>query len=231
MHTKVHLDKKHIVILGGGYCGLRVAKLLAKKLEKYEDYQVILVDKKPLHLYAADLYEIATAYYPQINQACLRELSDSITIPFPEVLKGTSVCFLRDTIERIDYPKKSVRLKNSGEVSFEYLVVTLGAASNFYQFPGVEENAFPLKTIEDGLALECHFEQLFRERKEKNIHTPLHVVVGGGGFTGVEYACELPGFIKKLSKKYSFDPLEVKIQVVQSGSELVGSDRPFHHSP
>ena len=210
------------MVLGGGYCGLRVAKMLAAKLEKFHDYQVVLIDKKPLHFYAADLYEIATAYYPQITQACLRELSDSITVPFAEVLKGSTVCFLRDQIEGINYPKKTVALKNNGFVNFEYLVVTLGAVTNFYHLPGIQENAFPLKTIEDGLALECHFDQLFRERKEKNIHTTLNVVIGGGGFTGVEYACELPGFLKKLSKKYGFDLREVKITVVQGGPELVG---------
>lgn len=222
MHTKVHLDKKHILILGGGYCGLHTAKLLAKKLEKYEDYQVILIDKKFHHLYGADLYEIATAYYPTITEACLRELSASITIPFEEVLQGTSVCFLRDTIENIDYTKKRVLLKNEGPVPFEYLVVTLGAVTNFYGLPGVQENSFPLKTLDDGLALQCHFEQLFRTRKEKNDHSKLNVVVGGGGFTGVEYACELPGYIRKLGQKYGFDPREVKITVVQGGSELVG---------
>ena len=222
MYTKVHLDKKHIVILGGGYCGVRVAKQLAKKLENFEDYQVILIDKSSLHFYAADLYEIATAYYPQITKACLRELSASITIPFTEVLQGTKACFVRDTIEEINHAAKKVRLKNSGEINFEYLVVTLGAVTNFYGLPGVQENAFPLKTMDDGLALECHFEQLFRERSEQAIHSPLHVVIGGGGFTGVEYACELPGFIKKLSAKYNFNANEVRITVVQSGPELVG---------
>ena len=112
MHTKPHLDKKHILILGGGYCGLRVAKALAKKLEKFTDYQVILIDKKPIHLYAADLYEIATAYYPQITKACLRELSSSITIPFTEVLDGTTACFLRDSILGIDATKKKIQLQN-----------------------------------------------------------------------------------------------------------------------
>lgn len=222
MRTKVHLDKKHILVLGGGYCGLRVAKSLAKKLEKYEEYQVILVDKKPIHLYAADLYEIATAYYPQITQACLRELSDSITIPFSEVLQGSTACFLRDTIINIDPVKKNVELQNTGKVPYEYLVVALGAVTNFYNLPGIQENSFPLKTIEDGLALECHFEQIFRERHEKKIHTQLHVVIGGGGFTGVEYACELPGFIAKLSKKYQSDPKKIKITVVQGGPELIG---------
>ena len=210
------------MVLGGGYCGLRVAKTLAKKLEKYPEYQVILVDKKLLHLYAADLYEIATAYYPKVTQSCLRELSDSITLPFNDVLQGSTACFVRDTVTKIDYPQKKVELKNFGPVTFEYLVVTLGAVTNFYGLPGVQENAFPLKTIEDALAIECHFEQIFQERKTKNIHTPLHVVVGGGGFTGVEYACELPGFVKKLSTKYGFDPMEVKITVVQGGPELVG---------
>jgi NADH:ubiquinone reductase (H+-translocating) len=222
MHTKVHLDKKHILVLGGGYCGLRTAKLLAKKLEKFDDYQVILIDKQPFHLYSSNLYEIATAYYPDITQTCLRELSDSITIPFHDVLKGTSACFLGDTIEKIDYSRKRIFLKDLGYVPFEYLVVALGAVTNFYGIPGIQENAFPLKTIEDGLALECHFEQTFRERMEKNIHSPFHVVIGGGGFTGVEYACELPGFIRKLSEKYRFDPKEVKILVVEKSSDLIG---------
>jgi len=222
MHTKIDLDKKHIVILGGGYCGLRVAKRLAKKLEKYDDYQVILIDRNALHLYAVELYEIANTYYPNITRAGLQDLTESITIPFSQLLHDTQVCFIQDLILGVDSQKKTVKLFNGGEVKYEYLVVSLGSVTNYYGIPGVSEKALPLKTIDDALNLECHFDDLFRERFEKNDHSHFDVVIGGGGPTGVEYACQLPSYIAKLSAKYKFDPKEVTITIAQSGHELMG---------
>lgn len=216
------LASKNIVILGGGYCGVRVAQKLARKLKSLQGFQIIVVDKHPLHLYAADLYEIATAYYPQVTHACLRELKDSISLPFPGLFKGLPIQFLQDEVQSIAPDGHSLKLKKSGALNYEYLVVTLGCVTSFYNIPGVEEKAFPLKTLNDGLALDCHFEELFQERKKAGDHSKLNVVIGGGGFTGVEYACELPGFIEKLAHKYGFEPKEVLITVVQGGPELVG---------
>lgn len=238
MHFKLHPDKKrNIVILGAGYCGVQTAKVLASKLKNFRDYEVILVDRKSMHIYTSDLYEIGTAYYPRMTNACLVDLSEAVSIPLKITFRGEELTFLQDSVTTIDYEKRTVNLKKYGDISFEYLVLGLGSVTNFYKLPGVQENALPLKTVEDALALDCHFDQFFKLRWEANelaslaaeVGTsrvkntnPVHIVVGGGGFTGVEYAAQLVGFINKLQGKYHFKKSEVKIMIVQGGPEIVG---------
>ncbi|GEM_PF-1604796 len=235
LHTKVNGHKKNIVILGAGYCGIQAARELARKPGAAKsgggqgvkntaagNFQIVLVNRKSMHIYSADLYEIGTAYYPRITDSCLRDLAETAYIPLKTALKNLEICFVEDTITGIDYSGKKVLLQKSGELAFEYLVVTLGSVTNFYDLPGVAENAFPLKTVEDAMAIDCHLDELFKWRWQKRDESKVNLVVGGGGFTGVEFACELALFIRKLQRKYHFARNEVEIAVVQGSHELVG---------
>lgn len=222
MHQKIKKNKKNILILGGGFCGLRVAKHLAKKLRFHKEYQIILIDRKENQIYHADLYEISTAYNKRISKSCLRALKETVCIRIQQVLRSLEITFLRDEIVTIDPTNKKISLTHSGELSYEYMVLTLGSVTNYYHIPGLEEHALPLKTVENALSLNCHFDQFFRERWEKKSQRKVNIVVGGGGFTGVEYACELHGYIKKLATKYHFKPSDVTISIVQGSEEFIG---------
>lgn len=222
MRNKPKTNKKNIVILGAGFCGLQAAKRLAKRLRFNREHQIILADRRDVSIYNGDLYEISSAYNKRISNECLSQLRESVSIPIKRVLRGLEVYFIRDNIASIDPAEKKVVFKNKGEISYEYLVLALGSVTNYYDIPGLEEHSFPLKTVEDAMALNCHFDQFFRERWEKKNRGRVSVVVGGGGFTGVEYACELAGCVKKLARKYHFDPAEVSISIVQGSGEFVG---------
>lgn len=222
MHQKIKTDKKNIVILGSGFCGLQVAKNLAKYLKKDQSYQIILIDRRNIQVYCADLYEISSAYNKRISKACLTALKDTVSVSIKKAVHGLNVIFIRDEVKKIDPDGRKIILKNSGELPYEYLVLALGCVTNYYNIPGLAEHSYSLKTIEDALALNCHIDQFFQDRYEKKTHQKVHIVVGGGGFTGVEYVCELTGCIKKLSQKYSFDPGEVQITIVQADKEFVG---------
>lgn len=222
MYTKPLKNKKNIVILGAGFCGIQVAKNLAHKLRFQKEYQIILVDRRDNHTYHADLYEISNAYTPRISNGCLRMLKESVCIPLKKIFAGLPILFLKDEVEQIDYPSKKVVLKGWGNLAFEYLVVALGSVTNFYNIPGLEEHAYPLKTVGDALAIRCHFEDVLKNRRERKERKKLHIVVGGGGFTGVEYACELTGFLQKLTKKYAFSLSDVDIKIVQASEEFIG---------
>ncbi len=222
MHLKNQNPKKNILIIGAGFCGLQVAKKLAKKLPLSSAYQIVVIDRSENHIYNSDLYEISTAYSKKITAACLRALEETVCIPIKKVLGRQGITFLKDEVVHIDYDHKKVAFKNAPELHFEYLVVALGSVTNYYNIKGLEEHGLALKTLEDALRINCHVDQFFRERYEKKDHNKVHIVVGGGGFTGVEYACELIGFLKKLSQKYTFQREEVSISVIQGSSELVG---------
>lgn len=225
-------ESKNIVIVGAGFCGLQIAKHLAQKLKRKKEFRVLLIDKNRTQVYTADLYEISTAYNEKITEACLRALKESTTIDIPksfqQEIKTHSLEFLQDEVTKINPAKKKVHLKKNGTLPYEYLVVTPGSVTNFYNIPGLEKNSFPLKTLEDALNLNCEMDTFFRERWKRahgaslQKEIPVNIVIGGGGFTGIEYACELGGFIEKLARKYDFNEKNVHVSVIQGGDELIG---------
>lgn len=222
MLSKIKLNKKNIVILGAGFCGLKAAKQLASHLRFNKEYQIILVDRRSMHVYNGDLYEISTAYNKQMSEACQTKLRDAVTITMKRALKGLPVVHAQTNIESIDPANKKVTLTKHGEIPYEYLVMALGSITNYYNIPGLEEHAFPLKTVENALAINCHLDQMFFDRYKRKDHHKVHIAVGGGGYTGAEFACELVGCIKKLSQKYKFSPDEVEIKIIQGSEEFVG---------
>lgn len=222
MQNLLKPNKKNIVILGAGFCGIQAAKKLAKKLNGNKEYRVVLVDRRNMHVYNGDLYEISTAYNERITNACMNQLKDAVTISLKKTLRGLHVLHIKDTILKIDHQTKKISLGKSGSVNYEYLVVALGSVTNFYNIPGLEEHSFPLKTVENALAINCHLDQFFRERWEKKQHHKVHIAIGGGGLTGVEFACELVGSTKHLAKKYQFKREDVTISIIQGNDEFVG---------
>jgi len=222
MRRKIQPNQKNIVILGAGYCGLHVARNLATKLRFKKNYQIILIDRNEKQTFASDLYEIGTAYNKRVSKSCLRALEDTVLIPIKEALKGIDSVFVKADITKIDHENNKIELKNQDAIEYEYLVVALGSETNFYNIPGLKEHSFPMKTVKDALNLNCHMDQIFRDQWEKKKFKETNIIIGGGGFTGVEYACELAGLLKKLNEKYDFNHGTAKIFVAQGGDEFVG---------
>lgn len=218
--------KKNIVIIGGGFCGLIAAKKLAQKLNadsnKKQEYQVVLINNTDVHVYHSDLYEISAAYNKKITRACLSALEDSVCIKIHETTDKYNINFMKEVVQSIDPNKKEVLLKNGKSVPYEYLVVAAGSVTNYYDIPGLEEHSFPLKNLQNALALNCHIDQFFHDQWEKKKEGNVSIVIGGGGATGVEYACEIVGYIKKLSSKYHFDPGTVTIKIIDGDGQFLG---------
>ncbi len=218
---RIHLVKT-IAILGGGFAGLRSALTLSKKLRRDTVYRIILIDERPIHLYTPDLYEISTAYHDEITEACLTQLKDAVAIPFQKIIKERRIEFLRDRVTKILPGEKRVALQDHGVLAFDYLVVALGSVVNYYGIPGLEEYASPLKTLLDGLAINCHLDMHFHNLWKREVKKEVHIVVGGGGATGVEFASELPGCIHKLSGKYNYPIEKIHITLLEGSGELTG---------
>ena len=171
---------KNIVILGAGFGGLQAALTLSKKLRKYdlwEKYSVILVDKHPFHTFTPLLYEIA-ATSPEI--ASNLKLQDLVSFPINSLVSYRRVEFINDEVAGIDAERKKVRLSRS-EIDFEYLINALGSEVNYFDIPGLKENALVLKSFSDALKIRDRI-----HKKEK-----ARVLIGGGGPTGVELAGEI----------------------------------------
>lgn len=208
---------KKIVILGAGFAGVRCALELEKKLPHAK---IILINKRPAHIFRPDLYEVATAFYPEASEVCLNKLSDTVAIPLTKIFADSKVKITLKRIVKIEPKKKSIHLEDDSLISYDYLVVALGSAVNDFGIEGLKAHACTLKTVTDAMELCCKIDTVFHERWKQHSTEPISILIGGGGATGVEFAAALIGYSHKLCNKYQFPREKVTIQIIEGGSHL-----------
>ncbi|MEK7544619.1 MAG: FAD-dependent oxidoreductase [Patescibacteria group bacterium] len=217
-------NKNKILILGGGFAGITVAHKLANASPQGKDLEITLINKRSSFIFHADLYEVATAFTEKKDDECITALRETVAIPYAKIFKGKKVNFIQDNVTKISPEQKVIETERGGKISYDTLVVALGSVSNDYGIEGLRQFSYPLKTIEDALAINCHLETYFKNLWKKEIKKEVEIVIGGGGFTGVELASELPGFLKKICKKYDYPYSRVSLTILDGGKSLGGQD-------
>ncbi|WP_308219582.1 NAD(P)/FAD-dependent oxidoreductase [Halorientalis litorea] len=158
-----------VAVFGAGYAGLTVARRVARRAP---DVELVVVDEDPHHLVKHELHRLVR--HP--------DLADALRVPLSDLLPSARVEQARVT--DIDPEERVATLDCDGETStleYDAAAVCLGAATAFYDLPGVRENARPLQRVPDALGI-----------REDALATPDgHAVVGGGGLSGVQVAGEL----------------------------------------
>lgn len=172
----MNLIPKKIVIVGGGFAGVN----LAKKLADHESFDIVLVDKNNYNFFPPLIYQVATGYLETSN----------ISYPFRKLFRGKkNFTFRLGELEEVLPEQKKVVL-STGEISYDYLVFATGCVTNYFGMENVEKNAIPMKTVADALQLRNtlleRLEQASRETDPEERKKLLTVVVAGGGPTGVE---------------------------------------------
>jgi NADH dehydrogenase len=166
--------KKIVTILGAGYGGLMTAIKLDGKTRSLDDVEIVLIDRNPYHQYIHLAYEIVTN---------VKKASD-VTLPINELLANRKIRFVQATVNEIDLQNKLVKTDN-GDVPYHELVIALGNEPNFYNIKGAEEFSLPFNSVESAAKIRDELKRTFSESKNPNI------VIGGGGFTGIELAGEI----------------------------------------
>ncbi len=178
-------ERPRVVIIGGGFGGLRAAVSLANT-----ELDVILVDKRNHHLFQPLLYQVATAGLA---------VSD-IAMPLRSVLRGSkNVKVLLAEVEGIDAEARKVILRDAEPIAFDFVIVAAGANTRFPRGEHAKD-VFGLKTLEEARAirqrvLTC-MEMAELERDADRRRALSTFVVVGGGPTGVEMA----GALRELAK-------------------------------
>jgi NADH dehydrogenase len=170
---------RSLVVLGAGYGGLLTAVKLEEKVKGLEGVEVVLVDRNDYHQYVHLAYEVVTG---------VKKVSD-ITIPLSELFENRRIRFFQASVSAIDLVNKVVKT-DRGDVPYFELVVALGSEPNYYHIKGIEEHAFCVCSVEAAAQVRDEvWKVVAREEKPK-------IVVGGGGFTGVELAGEIADELK-----------------------------------
>ncbi|WP_156965068.1 NAD(P)/FAD-dependent oxidoreductase [Kaistella solincola] len=170
------MDRKKILIIGGGFAGVNLAEKLADK----PGFEITLVDKNNYNFFPPLIYQVATGYLE----------TSSICYPYRLLFRGKKNFRYRlGELEEIFPAEKKVML-STGEVSYDYLVIATGCVTNYFGIKSIEENAIPMKTVSDALSMRNtlleRLEMASRETDPEQCKRLLTVVVAGGGPTGVE---------------------------------------------
>lgn len=184
-------ERPHVVIIGAGFGGLNAAKALGDA-----PVRVTLVDRNNYHKFQPLLYQVATAGLDP------EEIAHNVRSIFR---RHPNVTFRLATIRDIDKERRQLHTQAGDVISYDYLVLAAGAATNYFGVEGAAEHSFPLKNLTDGIALRNHILRRF-ERAERDPEGAgegaLNFVVVGGGPTGVETAGALTELFRVLQDDY-----------------------------
>lgn len=168
----------HVVIIGGGFAGLYLAKAL-----RGEPVRITLIDRRNHHLFQPMLYQVATA---ALNPS-------DIASPIRSILRRqANVEVLLGDVTRVDVDRRALSLADGPEISYDYCAIAPGARHAYFGHEEWETLAPGLKNLEDALNVRRRillaFERAEREPDPRKRHHLLTFVVVGGGPTGVEVA-------------------------------------------
>ncbi|MBO2010650.1 NAD(P)/FAD-dependent oxidoreductase [Hymenobacter negativus] len=211
--TKIDdLGKPRVVIVGGGFGGLELAKALANA-----PVQVVLIDKQNYHTFQPLLYQVATAGLDE----------GDIVSPFRKILNHQDNFYFRlAEVTSID-PTAQVVETSIGLLRYDFLVLATGANTNYFGDEVMAKNAIAIKNVEDALELRntvlSNFEQALQLGDHEQLNSMLDFVIVGGGPTGVEIAGALSELRTHVFPKdyREIDFKEMDIHVVQSGPVLL----------
>lgn len=207
-----------IVILGGGFGGIRTALDLARRFKNQAD--ITLIDRNNFQLFAPTLYEVASALGLDRDPFSVR-LRKTISIPFDDIFAGTCVKYVQAEITRVNLAERVVMTKGDAFYPYDYLVIGLGSQANDFGIPGIHEYAFQFKTIEDGLAVNQRLLELYEHVSHHSHELPIKVMVVGAGLTGVELAAELATCTRKLGKQYGLKGRSCNITLFEAGPKIL----------
>src|SRR5208283_4466535 len=203
-----------IVIVGGGFGGLKAAESLARL-----PVQITLVDRRNHHTFQPLLYQVATAGLSPAE----------IAAPIREILaKHDNVEVLLGEVLGFDLERRLVKL-HGFELPYDYLVVAAGATHAYFGHDDWEPLAPGLKTIEDALEMRRRillaYELAEREAALTGNHRPLNFIVVGAGPTGVELAGTLTEIAhKSLAQNFrNIDPAKTRVLLVEAGPSILNS--------
>lgn len=187
---------QHIAIIGGNFAGLTAAIKLSKR------HAVTVIDPSPHFEWMPNIHEIlSNVKTPQ-----------ALRLDRAAIVERAGHRFLQDRVTDLDPARRRLLTASGHELSFDACIVAIGALWNTHGIPGVERHALPCRSIADALAIEQRLRTLVQQGK------PLHIVIVGGGISGIEALGEI-------LRRYRDDP-SLSVEVVEAGERLLPGQAP-----
>ncbi len=212
-------QRKRIVILGGGFAGMKTAECLEQELHANSSAMITLISETNALLFTPMLAEVAGSTLEPSH----------ISTPLRSSLRRTE--FIRGRVDAIDLENRKVVLASDSPtgdlvVPYDHLVLALGSVSNYLGMANIEKLAFNFKSLLDAIRIRNHVIEMFeRADREPDVsqRVPfLSFVIAGGGFAGVELAGALNDFARGILADYpNLNPSELSIVLVHSRDRIL----------
>lgn len=205
-------SQKRIVIVGAGFGGLALAQKLAK-----HDVQIVLIDKNNYHQFQPLFYQVAMAGLEP----------SSIAFPLRKIFQWKKNVHIRITKVTKVISEKNILETEMGEIAYDYLVLAMGAGTNFFGMQNMIDNAIPMKSVSEAIYLRNrvlqNFEDALTAEDTDTREGLMNMVIVGGGPTGVEIAGTIAEMKKTiLPKDYpDTDFNMMKIYLFESSAEVL----------
>ena len=214
---------KRVVILGGGFAGMKTAQCLEKELEKDVSTHITLVSDTNALLFTPMLAEVAGSSLEPSH----------ISTPLRTGVHRTE--FIRARTTGIDLEKRCALLEGvtstdctpeARVIAYDHLVLALGSVSNYLGMANVQKLAFNFKSLLDAIRIRNHVIEMFEladRQPDPLLRAPLLTfVIAGGGFAGVELAGALNDFARGILADYPLlSPNEVHVVLVHSRERIL----------
>ncbi|WP_153732046.1 NAD(P)/FAD-dependent oxidoreductase [Sporosarcina obsidiansis] len=200
------MKRPTILVLGAGYGGLMTVVNLQKSLGA-DEADVVLINKNDYHYESTWLHEAAAGTLTP----------EQVRYDISSVINSNKVKFIKAEVTGIDVKNKNVTT-NIGSHTYDYLVIALGFEGETFGIPGLDQYALSIANVKAARQIRDHMEYQFAtwSLEEEKDDSRLTIVVGGAGFTGIEYLGELGNRVPELCKEYDVPAEKVRILCVEA---------------
>jgi NADH dehydrogenase len=196
------MSKHKVVIVGGGFGGIKAALELAED----KRFHVTLLSDRPDFRYYPSLFRTATGGKKIIS-----------SIPLDKLFENKSVHLVVDKLVAIDKTTRLLKTKKKHQLEYDAAILGLGSMTNYCGIDGLEKYSYGIKSVEDAVRLKQQLHKQLIEHK----HPDLNYVVVGGGPTGVELAGVLPSYLKAICKKHGIIKPRIHVDLIEGAPRLL----------
>lgn len=203
-------SKHRVLIVGGGFGGVKAALELAN----HHDLAVTLVSDKSHFEYHAALYRVVTGR--SVLEVC---------IPLIEIFAGKKTEIIEDEVQSVDRESRSVKGRSGHSYHYDSLILALGSETAYFDIPGLEKLSYGFKSITEALELKNHLHQIMTTCSEQTDQAEkvcsCHIIIVGGGASGVEIAGELAVYVRRLAREHGVDQSLVTVDLIEAAPRLL----------
>lgn len=196
------MHKLHVLIVGGGFGGIKAAL----ELSKHDGVAVTLLSDRPDFRYYPSLYHTATG-----------GLHNQSSIPLTDILPTDKVTLALGTATKLDRDHKTITTTEGHIIPYDTLILALGVVTNYFGIKGLDKYSYGIKSLEEIQRFKTHLHKQLSDSQ----HPESNFIIIGAGPTGIELAGALPDYLRNIMHKHGINHRAVHVDLIEAAPRLL----------